>query len=83
MSRQRWGGFCTKPSSDHKSAIYSGFPKCAFIAKHRAMTNVLALWLGAIIIAIFAVDALFLNLDLHIIVGRQFLRILEWVAFWR
>jgi len=47
------------------------------------MTNVLALWLGAIIIAIFAVDALFLNLDLHIIVGRQFLRILEWVAFWR
>lgn len=47
------------------------------------MTNTLALWIGGIIVAIFVTDALFLDLDLPILVGRHFLRILEWLAFWR
>lgn len=47
------------------------------------MTNTIALWLFLILGAIFAADFFVYGWDLHIVLGRQFLRILEWVAFWR
>lgn len=47
------------------------------------MTNTLALWLAALIIAVFAADLLYFGWDLHIVLGRQLLRLLDWMAFWR
>jgi hypothetical protein len=49
----------------------------------RPMTNTIAFWLALIIAGIFAADLLFYDWDLHIILGRQVLRLIEWVAFWR
>ncbi|WP_199709336.1 hypothetical protein [Rhodophyticola porphyridii] len=47
------------------------------------MTNTLALWLAAIIIAVFAADFLIFGWDLHLILGELLLRLLDWMAFWR
>ncbi|MGI3186876.1 hypothetical protein [Nioella aestuarii] len=47
------------------------------------MTNTIALWLAVLIVAIFAADFLVFDWDLHIILGRQLLRLLDTVAFWR
>jgi len=47
------------------------------------MTNTIAIWLAALIVAIFAADLLFFGWDLHIVLGRQLLRLLNVVAFWR
>lgn len=47
------------------------------------MTNTIALWLVIAVVALFAADALFLGWDLPVLLGRQLLRLLDWVAFWR
>lgn len=47
------------------------------------MTNTIAFWLAALIVAIFAADFLYFGWDLHIVLGRQLLRLLELIAFWR
>jgi len=47
------------------------------------MTNTIAIWLAVLIVAVFAADFLYFDWDLHIVLGRQFLRLLEVVAFWR
>lgn len=47
------------------------------------MTNRIAIWLALFIVAVFAADLLFLGVDLHIVLGRLLLRVLEWLAFWR
>lgn len=47
------------------------------------MTNTIALWLAVVIVAVFAADLLYFDWDLHIALGRQLLRLLDWVAFWR
>ena len=47
------------------------------------MTNTIAFWLALVIAAIFAADFLIFGWDLHIALGRQLLRLLDWVAFWR
>ena len=47
------------------------------------MTNTIAFWLAFLIVAVFLADQLYFDWDLHILLGRQLLRLLEWVAFWR
>ena len=47
------------------------------------MTNPIAFWLAFLIAAIFAADYFYFDWDLHIVLGRYILRIIEWVAFWR
>lgn len=47
------------------------------------MTNPIAIWLGAILLAVVAADLLFFGWDLHIVAGRQLLRLIDWIAFWR
>ena len=47
------------------------------------MTNIIALWLAVLIVALFAADLLYVGWDLHIARGRQLLRLLDTVAFWR
>ncbi|MFV1876032.1 hypothetical protein [Nioella sp.] len=47
------------------------------------MTNIIALWLAVLIVALFAADFLYFGWDLHIALGRQLLRLLDTVAFWR
>jgi len=47
------------------------------------MTNTIAFWLALVIAAVFAADLLYFDWDLHIILGRLVLRVIEWVAFWR
>lgn len=47
------------------------------------MTNTIALWLALTIVAVFAADLLIFGWDLHIALGRQLLRLLDAVAFWR
>jgi hypothetical protein len=47
------------------------------------MTNTIALWLAVLIVALFAADLLYFGWDLHIALGRQLLRLLDTLAFWR
>ncbi|MFO7919716.1 MAG: hypothetical protein R6U99_02700 [Nioella sp.] len=47
------------------------------------MTNTIAIWLVAFVAAIFLADLVWFGWDLHIALGRELLRLLEWVAFWR
>jgi len=47
------------------------------------MTNTVAFWLALVIAGAFAADQLYFDWDLHIVLGRQVLRVIEWVAFWR
>lgn len=47
------------------------------------MTNTLALWLAFLIVAVVAADLFYFDWDLHIVLGRQLLRLLDVVAFWR
>lgn len=47
------------------------------------MTNTIAIWLGAIIIAAFALDALVYDWGLPVFVMRLLAQLIEWLAFWR
>ena len=47
------------------------------------MTNTIAFWLALIIAGVFAADLFYFDWDLHIVLGRLILRVIEWVAFWR
>lgn len=47
------------------------------------MTNTIALWLALAIAGVIAADLLVFGWDLHIALGRQMLRLLDAVAFWR
>ena len=47
------------------------------------MTNTIAISLCTIILAAFAVDWLVLGYDLHLIVMRSLLDLINWLAFWR
>lgn len=47
------------------------------------MTNTLALWIGAIILALFAVDYLFFDWALLVSFMKLLLDLIEYIAFWR
>ena len=46
------------------------------------MTNVVAYWIAGIILAVLVANFA-LGLDLHVFLGRRFLDLVQWVAFWR
>lgn len=56
---------------------------CASIAGGLVVTNLIALVLAVLILGMFALDATVLHLDLPVLVGREMLRLIEWVSFWR
>lgn len=63
-------------------------PACAILAPRlrrgiTLMTNTLAFWLALLIAGVFAADLFYFDWDLHIVLGRLVLRVIEWVAFWR
>lgn len=47
------------------------------------MTNRLALWLGALIIAFFVLDHFVFGWGAGLFLGRRFLDLIDWVAVWR
>lgn len=47
------------------------------------MTNRLALTLAFLIVGFFALDAYVLNLGAGVFLGRKFLDLLQYMAFWR
>ena len=47
------------------------------------MTNTIAIWLGAIIIAIFVADAVWFQWGLPVFVMKQLSVLIEWLAVWR
>lgn len=47
------------------------------------MTNTIAIWIVALVGAVFLADFFWFGWDLHIALGREMLRLLGWVAFWR
>lgn len=47
------------------------------------MTNQIALTIALLIVAIFAADALWLNLGLPVMVGKAMDGLIEQVSFWR
>jgi hypothetical protein len=47
------------------------------------MTNTIALWLGAIIIALFIADAVWLEWGLPILIMKQLTILIDWLAVWR
>ena len=47
------------------------------------MTNALALWIVALIIGFFVLDAVFLHLGAPVFLARKGLDLLDYLAFWR
>ncbi|SEW15480.1 hypothetical protein SAMN04488515_1310 [Cognatiyoonia koreensis] len=47
------------------------------------MTNTIALWLGAIIIAVFALDAFVFGWGLPVLIMRYLSDLIQWLAVWR
>lgn len=47
------------------------------------MDNKTATVLALIIIGLFVFDQAYLDWDIHLFLAREFLRLIEWVAFWR
>ena len=47
------------------------------------MTNRLAIFLALIVICVIAADLLYFGWDLHIFLGRKFMELIEYLAFWR
>jgi hypothetical protein len=53
------------------------------IRQNRPMTNKIALGLGLLIVAAFAVDAYAFGGEMPVFLGRKLFEFLEWLAFWR
>ena len=47
------------------------------------MTNTIALWLGALVLALLAVDYFVLGWEITIFLGRKFIELTDWIAIWR
>ncbi|MEY1555706.1 hypothetical protein AB3Y40_08730 [Yoonia sp. R2331] len=47
------------------------------------MTNTIAIWLAALILAFFVADAYLLHLDAHIVLMKTLADLIGWLAFWR
>lgn len=47
------------------------------------MTNKIAIVLAVLVIAVFAVDAYAFGGNLPVFLGKELMRVIEWVAFWR
>jgi hypothetical protein len=47
------------------------------------MTNTLAIWIGIVLAACVAADALLFDWTYSMFVAREFLGVLRWMAFWR
>ncbi|WP_199559107.1 hypothetical protein [Nioella nitratireducens] len=46
------------------------------------MTNTIAIWIVVLVLGVFAADFLYFGWDLPVLVGRQLLRLVDWVSFW-
>lgn len=46
------------------------------------MTNRIAVWIGLVLAAFFALNFV-LGLEAHIFLGRKFLELIRLIAFWR
>ena len=47
------------------------------------MTNKIALWLGALIVAGFVLDQVLFEGSAIVFLARKLLDMIEWMAFWR
>ncbi|MGV6810668.1 MAG: hypothetical protein ACWA47_00345 [Brevirhabdus sp.] len=47
------------------------------------MTNKIAFFLALLIIGLFLLDFFVLHWNLPVFLGRKFMALTEWVAFWR
>ncbi len=47
------------------------------------MTNTLALVLIALVAGLLLLDAQWLHWNLPLMAGREFVRLVEWLSFWR
>lgn len=47
------------------------------------MTNIIAIWLGVIILGFLALDYFVLDWDSPLFLGRKLLELVEYLAFWR
>jgi len=47
------------------------------------MTNTIAIWLGAFILAAFALDAFVFEWGLPVFLMQQLSQLIEWLAVWR
>ena len=47
------------------------------------MTNAVAFWLAALIVGFLALDLFVLGWEVPLFLGRKFLALLEYIAFWR
>lgn len=47
------------------------------------MTNRIALWLGAVLIGLIAIDVILFGTEHLVYLGRKMVDLIEWMAFWR
>lgn len=47
------------------------------------LTNAIAITLVLLIAGLFALDAALLHWNLPVVLGRQFVGLVEWTSFWR
>ena len=63
--------------------LFKGLCHAAPLGYDCAMTNALALWIVALIIGFFVLDAVFLHLGAPVFLARKGLDLLDYLAFWR
>jgi len=81
MSPLTWAACCTDPG--FRPAPCCPIPVTVQHLGRICMTNTIAAWLAALVVAVFLADLIWFGWDLHIALGREMLRLLDWVAFWR
>ncbi|MEM9754826.1 MAG: hypothetical protein AAF914_02475 [Pseudomonadota bacterium] len=47
------------------------------------MTHATALWIGGVLVAFLLADLILLGWGVPVLAGRELLKLLEWMAFWR
>lgn len=47
------------------------------------MTNRIAIFLGALLIALIVLDLVLFGSEHLVFLGKKFLGLIEWIAFWR
>jgi len=59
------------------------FSSAFFVSEPPSMTNSVALGLGAFILGAMVIDVAFFGAENLIFLGKKFLELIEWLAFWR
>jgi len=72
-----------RPCIPRREALRFSLAPLPPIGKNPSMTNKIAIALGLLVVAVFAVDAYAFEGALPVFLGKELFEFLDWIAFWR